>query len=52
MQSKIESVKYMWDVDGIKVKTKGEVMGMRLRRSVMDLQMKVRVVTYSDEHGK
>ena len=42
----------MWDIDGIKVKTKGEAMGMRLRRSVMNLQMKVGVVTYLEERGK
>ena len=42
----------MWDVDEIKAKTKGEAMGMRLKRSVMDLEMEVRVVTYSEERGK
>ena len=52
MQSEIESVKYVWDVDGIKVKTKGEAMGKQLKRSVMDLEMEVRVVTYLEEHGK
>ena len=42
----------MWDVDGIRAKTKGEVMEMQLRRLVMDLQMKVGVVTHLEECGK
>lgn len=52
MCSEIKRVEYMWDVDRIWAKTKGELMRMWLGRSVMNLELQARAVTYSQECSK